>query len=150
MSHGWIAVKCTCVCSYLSIYECVCCLCMRQAREKNRVTKSITLTSQGASLSCYKWLPEWLACQGWEISHAVACKSFGANCHGSPSSIFTSLSGVGDATKSETPLGKGKPAGGQFNDPARFEQDLWRERRRSDSENRTETRRRHTGLTGEY
>lgn len=33
-----------------------------------------------------------------------------------------SLSGIGDATKSENPLGNKKPAGGQFNDP---EQDLW-------------------------
>lgn len=98
-----------CVCVFLAIYECVCCLCMRQAQEKNRVTKSITLTSQGVSLSCYKWLPERLACQGWEISHAVACKSFSANCHGSPSSIFTSLSGIGDATKSETLLGNKSP-----------------------------------------
>ncbi len=80
-------------------------LSLHASRTKNRVTKSITLTSQGVSLSCYKWLPQWLACQGWEISHTVACKRLSVNCHGSLSSIFISLSSIPDATRSENPLG---------------------------------------------
>lgn len=101
----WITVKCVCVCVLMAICQRGCCLCMHQTREKNLVTKSITSTFQGVSLSCYKWLPERLACQGWEISHTVACKRLSVNCHGSLSSIFISLSGIGNATKSENILG---------------------------------------------
>lgn len=114
----WIVVKC--VYGYLCMAAVSAFI--NSEKEKNRVTESITWTSQGVSLSCYKWLPRRLACQGWEISHGVACKRLSVNCRGGLRSIFMSLSGIGDATKSENPLGNKKPAGGQFNDP---EQDLW-------------------------
>lgn len=100
--HEWLIDGCTCVFMVL----CSCCLCVHHAQEKkNLVTKSITLTFQGVSLSCYKWLPERLACQGWEISHTVACKHLSVNCHGSVSSIFIWLAGISNATKHENPLG---------------------------------------------
>lgn len=112
------------------------------------MTKSITLTSQGVSLSCYKWLPQRLACRGWEISHGVACGRLSVNCHRGLSSIFISSSGIGDAAKSENALGNEKPAGGHFNDPAWFDRDSWAATLSSESERRDAQRWRRAALAG--
>lgn len=91
-------------------------------RKKNRVTKSITVTSQEASLSCYKWLPQLSACQGWAISHSIACRRLSVNCQGGLCCIFILLSGIGDATKRGKSTREQKPAGGGVNYP---QQDSW-------------------------
>ena len=87
---------------------------INRGKEKIRVTKSITLTSQWVSLSCYEWLPRRLACQRWEISHTVAYKHLSVNCRRGLTSIFMLLSGIGDATKSENPLGNKNMREGQL------------------------------------
>lgn len=63
------------------------------------------LNISGSVVILLQMAPERLACQGWEISHTVACKRLSVNCHRRLSSIFISLSGIGNATKSENPLG---------------------------------------------
>lgn len=101
--------------------------CINRRKGKIQVTKSITLTSQWVSLSCYEWLPRRLVCQRWEISHTVAYKHLSVNRRRGLTSIFMSLSGIGDATKSENPLGNKNMREVNWWSGA-VDQDLWQRR----------------------
>lgn len=101
--------------------------CINRRKGKIQVTKSITLTSQWVSLSCYEWLLRRLVCQRWEISHTVAYKHLSVNRRRGLTSIFMSLSGIGDATKSENPLGNKNMREVNWWSGA-VDQDLWQRR----------------------